>query len=127
MDTPIEAGAPPGYDPRVYAALIARHREHLARAEHEAAWLQIESAHVVGQTRFVPHLETHALMLTLALRTRDLGEAAGQVLRLLLVPLGHALGRLPLGNAGRSNISAFRPMPVRDDIARAIAAARAAS
>ncbi len=123
MNTPIE-NRPPRYDPQVYAALITRHREHVARADHEAAWLQIESAHVVGQTRFMPHLETHALMLTLAWRTRDWREAIGQLFRLLLVPLGHTLGRLPLGNAGRANISAFRPMPVRDDIAQAIAAAR---
>ena len=42
------------------------------------------------------------------------------VLRLLLVPLGHLTGRLPLGNAGRSNISAFQAMPIREDIAALI-------
>jgi hypothetical protein len=39
----------------------------------------------------------------------------------LLVPLGHFTGRLPLGNAGRSNISAFQTMPIREDIAALIA------
>jgi hypothetical protein len=45
----------------------------------------------------------------------------------LLVPVGHALGRLPLGNPGRSNVSALRPMPVREDIAAVIERARAGS
>jgi hypothetical protein len=36
----------------------------------------------------------------------------GQLLRLLLVPLGHLSGRFPLGNTGRSHVSAFRPMSV---------------
>lgn len=54
----------------------------------------------------------------------DWAEVAGQTLRLLLVPLGHALGRLPVGNPGRSNISAFQPMPVRPDIAHAIKQAK---
>ena len=63
-------------------------------------------------------------MLHFAWRTRDWSEVVGQVMRLLLVPLGHAMGRLPIGNPGRSNISAFQPMPVRPDIAHAIALAR---
>ncbi len=32
------------------------------------------------------------------------------LLRLALVPLGHLLARLPLGNIGRSHVSAFRTM-----------------
>jgi hypothetical protein len=51
-------------------------------------------------------------MLGLAWRTRDRSELSGQFLRLLLVPLGHLLGRLPLGNPGRANISAFQLMKV---------------
>jgi hypothetical protein len=76
---------------------------------------------VVGQTRLRPHLKTHLHMLGLAWRCRQWPEAAGQVLRLLLVLPGHALGRLPLGNPGRANVSAFVAMPVRADIARVIA------
>lgn len=90
----------------------------------DQAWLYLEAAHVVGQLHIRPHLQTHVQMLRLALRTRDWPEAVGQVLRLALVPLGHLSGRLPLGNPGRSTVSAFQPLPVRPDLAELIARAR---
>lgn len=61
-------------------------------------------------------------MLGLAWRTRELSELSGQVLRLLLVPLGHLLGRLPVGNTGRATVNAFRPMPVAPDLLATIRA-----
>ena len=63
-------------------------------------------------------------MLGLAWRTRDWHEAAGQVLRLALVPIGHLSGRLPLGTPGRSTVSAFEPLPVRQYLADLIAQVR---
>jgi hypothetical protein len=122
MATRTEAHAAPGFDPVVYARLLTRFRA-LPRSAPGERWLLLEAAHVVGQTRFLPHLETHWLMLGQAWRTRDAREMAGQVLRLLLVPLGHLTGRLPIGNPGRAHISAFRPMAVRADIAETIAQA----
>lgn len=86
----------------------------------EQAWLHLEAAHVLGQLHIGPHLQSHAHMLHLAMRTRDWAEAAGQVLRLALVPLGHLSGRLPLGNPGRSNVSAFAPLPVRPELVELI-------
>jgi len=38
-------------------------------------------------------------------------------MRLALVPLGHVTGRLPLGNSGRSDVSAFVSMAVEPEIA----------
>lgn len=99
-------------------------REAKKTSSVEQAWLYLEAAHVVGQRHIKPHLKTHAHMLGLAWRTRDWPEAAGQVLRLALVPLGHLSGRLPLGNPGRSTVSAFEPLPVRPDLADLIAQAR---
>jgi hypothetical protein len=90
----------------------------------EQAWLYLEAAHVVGQLHVKPHLQTHTQMLRLSLRTRDWSEAVGQVMRLALVPLGHLSGRLPLGNPGRSTVSAFEPLPVRPELAELIARAR---
>lgn len=112
------------FDPIVYARLLARYRSLAKATVSSHRWLLLEAAHVVGQARFGPHLETHMLMLDLAARTRNWNEAAGQVMRLLLVPLGHALGRLPIGNTGRANVSAFQPMLVRPNIAEQIALAR---
>lgn len=71
------------------------------------------------------HLHSHLMMLRLAAAERD-WPAAGQVLRLLLVPLGNATGRLPLGNMGRATVSAFKPMPVAPALRRLIEEAREA-
>jgi hypothetical protein len=88
------------------------------------AWLYLEAAHVVGQLHIRPHLQTHPQMFNLSARTRDWPETVGQLFRLVLVPLGHLSGRLPLGNPGRSKVSAFKPLPVRPELAKLIAPAR---
>jgi len=115
--------APSAFEATVFEALL-----HGARTAPETAlrWRFLEAAHVVGQCHFVPHVRTHWAMLVLALRTRDGREAVGQVARLLLTPLGHLSGRLPLGNPGRATVGAFQPMPVRADLAALIEQVRAA-
>jgi len=55
-------------------------------------------------------------MLTFAIFERDTREIIGQIVRLALAPLGSLTGRIPIGNTGRSNVSAFRPMPVPEDL-----------
>ena len=49
-------------------------------------WAWLEAAHVVGQHNFALHWVSHSAMLRFALQTRNFSEAAGQVLRLALVP-----------------------------------------
>jgi hypothetical protein len=61
-------------------------------------------------------------MLGFAVEQRDWRETVGQVVRLALAPLGALTGRIPVGNTGRSNVSAFQPMPVPQDIATKIEA-----
>lgn len=90
-------------------------------------WHWLEAAHVLGQTRLSLHWRSHTAMLRYALQQRDLREAAGQLLRLALVPLGHALARLPMGNIGRARVSAFAPMAPRTDITPLIDEALAAT
>lgn len=59
-------------------------------------------------------------MLCFAIEQRDWREAAGQIIRLALAPLGALTGHIPIGNTGRSNVSAFQPLPIPDDLRRAI-------
>lgn len=92
----------------------------LSRRINPRRWLLLEAAHVVGQTQLVPHGRVHALMLTTAYNGGDWSEAMGQAFRLALVPLGHLSGRLPLGNTGRSNVSAFKPMDITPEIHQVI-------
>jgi hypothetical protein len=101
------------YDAAMSAALVS-----LARSAPSAAWAQLELAHVLGQRDFGRHWRMHVTMLRAAWALRDGRELLGQLLRLSLVPLGHLFGRLPLGNTGRSNVSAFTPMDVPADLKR---------
>ena len=73
-------------------------------------WRWLEAAHVLGQASLPLHWRAHTAMLRYAVALGDTREAAGQLLRLALVPWGHLLARLPLGNIGRSHVSAFQPM-----------------
>lgn len=105
------------HEPHIPAALQATVFEHLLRGFEGSTgqpaaqrWLWLEAAHVVGQTTLGLHLRSHWHMLGYARALGDHREVAGQWLRLALVPLGHLIQRLPLGNTGRATVSAFQPM-----------------
>ncbi|WP_082132827.1 DUF3703 domain-containing protein [Pelagerythrobacter marensis] len=86
----------------------------------EEAWHHLERAHVVAQDRLGPHCVSHWRMLELAWRTRDWRELLGQIFRLSLAPIGNITGRLPIGNSGRSNVSAFARMEIEPEISRVL-------
>lgn len=95
----------------VVARLIEQYRA-VPETHLENRWLMLQAAHVAGQTRLEPHFKVHFLMLALAWETGDWMEISGQLFRIALVPLGHLTGRLPLGNSGKADISAFKSMPI---------------
>jgi len=66
------------------------------------------------------HVRTHVAMLACALRRRRAREIVGQVLRLVVAGPGSWTGRYPVGNTGGADVSAFRPMPVPDDLRAAL-------
>lgn len=109
-----------GNSPRVAAfeAALAVAADRLAARDPAAALAALERAHVLGQADFRRHLRVHLRMLQVGIAVRDWREVRGQVVRIALVPVGHALGRLPRGNTGRSSVSAFAPMAVPEDIER---------
>lgn len=88
------------------------------------AWKALEWAHIVAQPYIGAHLASHWRMLGYAASQADWREAAGQTIRLFLVPLGSLTGRLPIGNSGRANVSAFQNMMVPDELATRIKDAR---
>ena len=95
---------------------MASYRKARARNEIEVAWHHLERAHIASQPYLGPHLASHWAMLAFAFDHREWGEVAGQIVRLVLVPFGALTGRIPAGNTGRSNVSAFKPMPIADDL-----------
>lgn len=85
-----------------------------------AAWRALKRAHIVSQPYLGLHLNNNWDMLKFAIAQRDVKEVFGQVVRLALAPLGALTGRIPIGNTGRSNVSAFHPMFVPDDLRAAL-------
>lgn len=112
------------YSSDVYLRLVQRYRGAASEPDRRR-WLLLEAAHIVGQTRFGPHWQVHCLMLSLAWEKRMPKEVLGQLLRLVLVPLGHRFKRLPIGNSGRADMSAFRAMKPSTEVLKVIAAAGA--
>lgn len=101
---------------------MEQYHAHRRAGDDTAAWHALERAHIIAQPFLMPHLASHWNMLGFALHLRDGREAAGQLFRLVLVPLGSLTGRLPTGNTGRARVSAFRPMPMPADLAERLSA-----
>ena len=80
------------------------------------AWQHVERSHILGQRRFGLHIYSHWLMLKFAADQADWAEIRGQLLRLVLTPVGHLTGRLPIGNPGSSQYPVLQPMAVPEDL-----------
>jgi hypothetical protein len=107
--------------PLVYERLVREFTAIPADARHvEERWSWLMAAHVVGQHQARLHLDSHRRTLALARESRDGREVAGQLLRIALLPLGHVLGRLPLGNVGRSTVGVTQVMEPPEAVQRLI-------
>ena len=84
------------------------------------AFACLERAHVLGQASTVQHVRVHLRMFTWGWRQRSIRECVGQVLRILGAATKTAVGLVPAGNTGGSNISPFKPLPVAPDLAALI-------
>ena len=91
-------------------------RRLLARNAADAAFRHFERAHILSQRRTGDHVRSHAWMWRAGWRRRDAREVLGQTLRMLAALLFSRIW-VPEGNTGRANVSAFRPMPVPEDLA----------
>jgi hypothetical protein len=89
-----------------------KHSKNSSHTSAEQRWDLLCAAHIAGQSILRLHIQTHLAMLGLAAQERNAPEVLGQLMRLALVPIGHLAGKLPFGNSGRANVSAFQPMPI---------------
>lgn len=83
----------------------------------DQAFKHLETAHVLGQRHVVPHVRSHWLMLKIGLRRRSVPEFFGQAIRIAFGALGSAVGVVPMGNTGGTDISMFKRLPIAPDIA----------
>lgn len=91
-----------------------------ARGDLAQAFAHLERSHILSQRFALAHAATHLRMLRLGWRLRDAREVRGQLSRALAALLFSRIW-VPVGNTGRANISAFRPMPLPEDLARVLA------
>ena len=96
------------------AAAGARERQ----GSFDGALHHLERAHVLGQREVVPHVRTHWRMFVIAMRRRDLPASWGQAVRIVLGALGSAVGRVPVGNTGGTDISMFARLPIDPELAK---------
>lgn len=93
-----------------------QHAEQARQAGHSAAaFVWLERAHILTQRQPLLHAKSHWLMLTLGWQQRDYREVAGQLPRIVAALLFSRIW-VPVGNTGRARISAFRPMPVAEEL-----------
>jgi hypothetical protein len=90
---------------------------HAAAAASDAltAWSRLERAHILGQRSTHAHVRAHLEMLRFAWRRRDSREIVGQITRIIGASLFSRIW-IPEGNTGGSNVSAFRSMPIPEDL-----------
>jgi hypothetical protein len=84
----------------------------------DQAFKHLETAHVLGQRHVIPHVRSHWLMLKIGLHRRSMAEVFGQAIRIVFGALGSAVGVVPTGNTGGTNISMFKRLPIAPAIAR---------
>lgn len=84
------------------------------------AFRHMERAHVLGQASTREHVRVHWRMFLWGMKQRSRREVIGQVIRLVGAVTKTAIGLLPHGNTGGSNISPVKPLPVPPDLRRII-------
>lgn len=89
----------------------------LGRGEPSVALVWLERAHILGQRLSLPHARAHWLMLRAGWQLGDWREVVGQLPRILAALLFSRIW-VPLGNSGRARVSAFRPMPISEELRR---------
>lgn len=76
----------------------------------------LENAHVLGQASTLLHTKVHVMMLFWAIRQDNTREFFGQVFRIIGAATKTAIGFIPYGNTGGSNVSPFKVLPVSSNL-----------
>jgi hypothetical protein len=98
-----------------------------ATGQRDQAFRHLERAHVLGQSSTVQHVRTHWHMFVWGICSKSFREALGQVVRMFGAATKTAIGLVPSGNTGGSNVSPFKPLPVPQDLAAILASAKLSS
>ena len=100
--------------PHVQAELLQANKARQQK-KPQKEFSHLENAHVLGQASTYWHVNTHVLMLLWAIRNSAPKEFVGQLLRIVGAASKTAVGLIPKGNTGGSNVSPFKVMPISPD------------
>ena len=81
----------------------------------EAAFHHLERAYILSQRHTREHVRVHWLMLRLGASAGAWREVLGQSTRIIAAALFSRIW-VPIGNTGRANVSALKPMPIPGDL-----------
>lgn len=93
-------------------------KELFAKQNLESSFKHLERAHVLGQLYVLPHVKSHWWMLKVGFYQRSIQEILGQVVRIVFGAVGSAIGIVPIGNTGGTNISMFARLPIEPSLAK---------
>jgi hypothetical protein len=105
--------------PHVETELLAAASTEFA-GKQQLAFLHLERAHVLGQSSTFYHVRVHWRMFCWGWRQRDAKECVGQLMRVVGAATKTAIGFVPSGNTGGSNISPFKVLPIPTDLRKII-------
>jgi hypothetical protein len=90
------------------------------KGDVNAEFSHLENAHVLGQESTYHHVKVHYLMLLWGFRQKRLAEVLGQMFRMMGALTKTMVGLVPPGNTGGSNISPFKRLPLKPELANII-------
>jgi hypothetical protein len=105
--------------PYVESEILAA-REAESRGQPDVAFSHLERAHILGQASTVEHVRAHWHMLLWSIRQRNVREGLGQLVRIVGAAISTAVGLVPQGNTGGTNVNSFKSMPLPPELASRI-------
>ena len=103
---------------------VAQSQQYRAAGDINKEFEYLENAHVLGQESTYYHVYAHWKMLQWGIRNRNIKEVLGQLLRIVGAAVTTAIGLVPHGNTGGSNVSPFQRMPIQPRLAMIISQAK---
>lgn len=98
-----------------YGAELSAASAAAAGGDAQAAFHHLERAHILSQRHTLAHVRVHWRMLRLGASVGDWREVLGQASRIAAAAIFSRIW-VPIGNTGRADVSALKPMPVPEDL-----------
>jgi hypothetical protein len=90
------------------------------RKDFEKAFYHFERAHILGQKFVITHTKSHIWMLRIGIKTKNVKEIIGQLIRIPAGMIGSFIGKVPIGNTGGSNVSLIDEIEIPPDLLEVI-------